>query len=207
MAVTAQQVIDRARYPLNDTAKSRYFDADGLSFLNDGLLAMVIFRPDLFTVVGDIACAAATCDQVLPVGGVTVLDVFAVKNGRGVTKIEVDTLRTFRSSWRSDAAGPCQHWMYLPEDIGKQNGPQFTIYPQAPNGQVLTGMYVKTPATLVLGANLPFADDYSVPLQHYVTGRFEMLDDEHVDSGRVKMLLDTFESMLKTADLSERTTP
>lgn len=48
MAVTFQQVIDRARTKLNDADKVRYADADALKDAQAGILAMLDLRPDIF---------------------------------------------------------------------------------------------------------------------------------------------------------------
>jgi hypothetical protein len=48
MARTFQQVCDRARIPLNDADKTRYPDADLLSYANDAILILRRARPDLF---------------------------------------------------------------------------------------------------------------------------------------------------------------
>jgi hypothetical protein len=45
---TFQQVIDRARIPLNDADKTRYPDADLLAYANDAILLLRQKRPDLF---------------------------------------------------------------------------------------------------------------------------------------------------------------
>lgn len=49
MAFTFQKVIDLARIPLNDEDKVRYSDAQLLMFANQGVLALIKRRPDLFT--------------------------------------------------------------------------------------------------------------------------------------------------------------
>lgn len=46
--MTAQEVIDLARVPLNDTDKDRYTDTDLLRFLNAGLRLLQRSRADLF---------------------------------------------------------------------------------------------------------------------------------------------------------------
>ena len=48
MARTFQQACDRARIPLNDSAKDRYPDADLLAYANDAILLLRQKRPDLF---------------------------------------------------------------------------------------------------------------------------------------------------------------
>lgn len=46
--MTAQEVLDLARVPLNDADKDRYKDTDLLRFLNVGLRTLKKNRPDLF---------------------------------------------------------------------------------------------------------------------------------------------------------------
>lgn len=48
MAVDFQTVIDRARAKLNDADKDRYTDPAALADANDGILAMLNLRPDIF---------------------------------------------------------------------------------------------------------------------------------------------------------------
>jgi hypothetical protein len=44
---TCQNVVDSARVPLNDAAKTRYTDPQLLGYLNDGLAEAYSLRPDL----------------------------------------------------------------------------------------------------------------------------------------------------------------
>ena len=48
MAFTFQQIADRARLPLNDSAKTRYPDAELLSYATDAYLLLRRYRPDIF---------------------------------------------------------------------------------------------------------------------------------------------------------------
>lgn len=48
MAFTVQQVIDRARVPLNDAAKSRYGDPELIVYANDAYYMLRRYRPDFF---------------------------------------------------------------------------------------------------------------------------------------------------------------
>lgn len=48
MAYTMQQVLDRARSPLNDSSKRRYPDAKLLEYANDAVRQLRQKRPDLF---------------------------------------------------------------------------------------------------------------------------------------------------------------
>ena len=48
MSFTVQQICDRARVPLNDSAKARYTDAQMLTYVVDSYLLLRRYRPDLF---------------------------------------------------------------------------------------------------------------------------------------------------------------
>lgn len=48
MSFTFQTLIDRARVPLNDSAKTRYPDAELLNYAVDAFLLLRRYRPDLF---------------------------------------------------------------------------------------------------------------------------------------------------------------
>jgi hypothetical protein len=48
MAYTMQNVVDKGRIPLNDSAKTRYSDTDLLGYANDAILRVRDRRPDLF---------------------------------------------------------------------------------------------------------------------------------------------------------------
>lgn len=47
MAFTFQNLVDRARLPLNDAAKTRYPDSELLSYAVDAFLLIRRYRPDL----------------------------------------------------------------------------------------------------------------------------------------------------------------
>ncbi|MFN5350884.1 MAG: hypothetical protein ACK5A0_15355 [Polaromonas sp.] len=64
--MTAQEVIDLARVPLNDTNKDRYKDADLLRFLNAGLSQLKRGRADLFLGTLATGYTALTLASTLP---------------------------------------------------------------------------------------------------------------------------------------------
>ena len=78
MSFTFQQLVDRARVPLNDSAKDRYTDAELLSYAIDAWLMLRRHRPDFFLtqwasfpavssfVIGD-TFPTAVGDEYLPV--------------------------------------------------------------------------------------------------------------------------------------------
>jgi hypothetical protein len=211
MTILVQSILDSSRDTLNDDAKTRYTDAKALQYYNDGMHELAIMRPDLFTQIGDITCIAGTCDQTLPPGGMFVIDIYSIKGGAAVDFCELDTLRTFRPTWRADPAAPAQNWLRRPQDPSKQNNPVFMIYPQAPANQTLTGEFPIAPARVLIAnvgtALLPIADPYQVPLQAYIIFRAESKDDEHVVSERAAMFRNAFQTLVGIAAQTEQTVP
>lgn len=65
----AQEILDRARLPLNDADKTRYSDADGLLYLREGVRIVRRLRPDAFlgNLAADPAASIALTSEV-PVG-------------------------------------------------------------------------------------------------------------------------------------------
>jgi hypothetical protein len=211
MTILVQSILDSARDTLNDDAKTRYTDAKALQYFNDGMHEFAIIRPDLFTQIGDIPCTAGTVDQALPAGGMFVIDIYAIKNGPAINLAEIDSLRTFRPTWRTDAAGPAQNWARYPQDPSKQANARFLIYPQAPENQTLTGEFPIAPARVLIAsiatALLPIDDPYQVPLQAYIVFRAESKDDEHVVSERAMAFRKVFETLITVAAQTEQTAP
>lgn len=210
MSTTYQAVIDAARIPLNDSAKIRYPDAEMMTYLNDGLQVLFAMRPDLFSVTQNVLCTAGFAKQTLPAGGVALVDIFSILNGRAITECDFKTLRTNRPTYRSDPAGPAQNWFRVPTDPTQQDTASFYIYPPAPVGQYLQIQFSLVPTVQPIaniGTNLPVTDNYAVPLQHYVTARAEMKDDENVNEQRQSLMLKMFSDLVMTAAKTEAIKP
>lgn len=62
--MNAQEILDRARIPLNDADKTRYPDADGLLYLREGVRTIRRLRPDCF--VGNLAADPAASIVLTP---------------------------------------------------------------------------------------------------------------------------------------------
>ncbi len=64
----AQQLLDRARIPLNDADKARYTDTVLLEYLNEGLQWLRRERPDLFMGALNKPLATLATDTDVPLG-------------------------------------------------------------------------------------------------------------------------------------------
>jgi hypothetical protein len=91
--MTPNDVITQVRQIVQDTrAPYRYSDIVLLGFINTTIKRMVVLRPDLFTVIGDIPVTANTVLQECPAGAVRLVEIFQVKNRDTVTETSRETL-------------------------------------------------------------------------------------------------------------------
>ncbi len=191
--MTPSDIIVECRRLLNDTlAPYRYSDAMLLGYVNQILKRTAVLRPDLFGETGDIAVAANTTLQSLPADAHRLIDIFQVKDGDTVTEVDRETMSRNYPSWMSDAAGTPVNFMRH-----VRNPTKFFLYPKPVAGTVLVGEYAKTPADYTISQSiLQPPSSFFGALVDGVVFLASSVDDEHVNSGRAKMFLDSFTQQL-----------
>ena len=109
MALTAGQVLNRARRSLNDFSAVRWTDEELLEYLSDAQRAAVEMRPEINPVVTVIQLVAGTL-QSLPADGFTLHDVIrgmgvdGMTPGRAIRPIDRSTFDRDSPYWHSEAA-------------------------------------------------------------------------------------------------------
>jgi hypothetical protein len=178
---------------LNDTLiPYRYSDAMLLGYVNQIFKRTAVLRPDLFGETGDIAVAANTTLQSLPADAHRLIDIFQVKDGDTVTEVDRETMSRNYPSWMSDAAGTPVNFMRH-----VRNPTKFFLYPKPVVGTVLVGEYAKAPADYTINQSiLQPPSSFFGALVDGVVFLASSVDDEHVNSGRAKMFLDSFTQQL-----------
>jgi hypothetical protein len=194
--MTPQNIITSARYILNDTDSTspRQTDAELLGYVNDGLKAVAILRPALFSTIGDYACVPGQCEQTLNFdSAVSVLDVISIHSGAAVVPFDIKSMNTFNPNWRNDTAGAATQWAKFESDPLR-----FFIYPQAPASQILDVVYVKLPTVYTLTQGIEdLPDVYQPALVDFVVYRAESKDNEHVLSQRATSHQAAFVAQIK----------
>lgn len=187
--MTPADIIDEVRALVQDNlAPYRYSDTVLLGFVNQALKRMSMLRPDLFGVIGEIPTQAGNSVQQLPVGAFRLIDIFQVKDGDVVTEVDRETMSRNAPGWMSEAAGTPVNFMRH-----VKNPDQFFLYPRPSSNVVLIGEYAQVPTDYGLtdeivappSAFFPALVDCTVFLSQSV-------DNEHVNSGRAKLFLDSF---------------
>lgn len=197
--MTPQDIITTARYTLNDSdaAGYRQSDAELLGYVNDGLREISAIRPDKFLTIGDHVCTISQCEQNFSsVIAQSVAKVICIKNSTAITPFDMDTMDSFKPSWKADTPAAATQWASYPGDALR-----FFVYPAAPaTAQTLSVLYVKIPAVLAIGDSITEVPvSMQVPLIDYVVYRASSKDDEHSLTGRAVAEYTAFAEKIKGA--------
>lgn len=198
--MTPATVITEVRRLVQDTrVPFRYSDADLLSYVNQTLKRMVILRPDLFARVEDIAVTANTVVQNMPAQSLRLIEIYSVTGRNAVTEVNRESLDQTYPGWVSDPAGiPYNYMRHV------RNPNKYFLYPRPQAGVTLVAEYARVPDTYTLDTEIAELTEAYLPV--LVDGAVYLasaIDNEHVSSGRAKLFLDSFTSML-SAGLSSR---
>ena len=194
-------IITEARALVQDSRTPyRYSDTLMLGWVNQTLKRMVMLRPDLFSLIGDIPTTADTVLQSCPADSMRLVEVFQVKNGNAITETNRESLDRIHPSWAGDASGnPVNFMRHV------RNPNRFFVYPRPAAGVVLVAEYVQTPAAYTINQTINMLSDAYLPaVVDGVVFLAESVDDENVNSGRAKMFQDSFNQVL-AAGLQVRT--
>jgi len=187
--MTPSEIITEVRQLIQDTMTPyRYSDTMLLGFVNQTLKRMAMIRPDLFAVIGDIPTTPGTVLQSCPADSLRLIDIFQVKNGNAITEVNRQTLDRTAPNWQNEEAGYPVNFMRHVHNPNK-----FFVYPRPVAGVVLIGEYAQIPPNYNLSDQIINPSDAYFPI--VVDGTVflaESIDNEHVNSGRAKLFLESF---------------
>lgn len=194
MARTAGDLITDARDVTNDADPNGYRidDPTFIRYVRDGIREMVGLIPGVFATVGEIPCVSGQTLQQAPDTSVHLVSIIRVKDGNAITATDKNTLDNFYPGWHAATPAPADNYMRHPADPNK-----FFITPPAPVGQVLIGEYAEVPTLpSAITDNLPaqIQETRYTALLYYIVARAESKDDEHVNSGRAKLMYGLFQA-------------
>lgn len=196
-------VVTEVRRILQDeNTPQRYSDTVLIGFANQSLKRIAVLRPDLFAHVSTMTCTENEVIQSAPADSIRIIEVFSVSGGNGCIEVNRESLDQSYPQWMNDTASAAVNWMRHTRNANK-----FFIYPKAPANQVLDIEYAQTPptydgtttVTLLSDAYFPVVVDATVFIA-------ESVDNEHVNSNRAKLFLQSFTSALGTNLASRITT-
>jgi hypothetical protein len=191
--VTPSDVIVEARKLLQDTqAPYRYSDTDLVGYVNQTLKRMAVFRPTLFTNIVSVPLTANTVIQDLPSDAHRLVQVFFIDNYNSVNEVEREVLERAYPQWVSDPSGSPFNFIRHP-----RNATKFFLYPRPIANLTATVEYVVEPIAYTINQTILYLKDtYLGVVVDGVVFLASSIDDEHVNSNRAKLFLESFTSAL-----------
>ena len=190
----AQVIVDIRTLMLDEnlTTGLRFDDPHMLAVVNQVLRRISLLRPDLFSFITTMNCATGFL-QTAPADSMRIIDVInSVTGGNNLNEVNRDALDLIFSNWQVSVPGTATDWLRI-----ERSPNTFMIYPPSANGQVLTIQYAQSPPLYTLNQVIALLPDSYWPC--IVDGAIWILsttDDEHVDSGRAKLLKESFYELL-----------
>ena len=196
-------VVTEVRRILQDeNTPQRYSDTVLIGFANQSLKRIAVLRPDLFAYVSTMTCTENEVIQSAPADSIRIIEVFSVSGGNGCIEVNRESLDQSYPQWMNDTASAAVNWMRHTRNANK-----FFIYPKAPANQVLDIEYAQTPPTYDGTTTVALLSDAYFPVVVDATVFIaESVDNEHVNSNRAKLFLQSFTSALGTNLASRITT-
>lgn len=176
MALTAQQLIDRAALILLDATNVRWPAAELLGWVNDGRRELAATRPDVYSTTTSHALVAGV-KQTLPTGAARLIHLTRNTDGAAVKLTQREWLDAFDPSWpRHAPARTIQHYM-----VEEATPEVFYVYPPAVAGASVELAYEATPVDYGAGSSLTGREElYAGALLDYVCFRAFSKDAEYV---------------------------
>lgn len=191
MSFTVGDVLLEVREQMLDAKLPyRYTDEFIVRKINQTLRRAAIKRPDLFVKFAPLACAAGIL-QSCPTDSIRLMDVVNDAAGNALKEINQDTLDLTASAWGTSAEAVPINWMRFARDPNR-----FYVYPPALASTVLNIVYAASPAKLVSSDAVPLPDAYEPAIIDGTMWLAESQDAEHVESGRAKQFMDSFNEQL-----------
>lgn len=176
MAITGQNIADKAEILLQDESNVRWGETELLGWINSGQREIAIAKPTALTSTATLSLATGTTKQAIPAPGTQLLDV--IRNmgatgsvpGKAISFINRAMLDATIPTWHSDSnsSGVITHYVFDP-----RNPKSFYVYPKAP----ATTLYIEilmaiAPTNLAsLASAIAYDDLYETVLIDYVLYR------------------------------------
>jgi hypothetical protein len=199
--MTPTDVIEQVRVLVND-ARTPYRNSDTilLKYVNSTIKRISLLRPELFSVISEVTPTPNTCIQMLPSSAIRLVAVLGVKDGPSIREIDKRVIDASYPGWMSETASVPTSFM---RDRGSINS--YFLYPRPATGTVLNIQYTKVPDDYDLTDEITELTPSFLPVViDGVVYLVESADDEHVQSGRAKMFLDSFLASLGVGGNSQQ---
>ncbi len=185
MAVTGQNIADKAENILQDTSNTRWTEPELLVWINAGVKEILVYKPNANPVTESVVTVAGT-KQTLPATGIQFLK--AIRNmgtngttpGGAITSLDMNVLDVAVPGWHTSTANAVSQYACFDSRLPKI----FYLSPPQPTSSMgyVEISYSKLPADLASLAASIFDDLYEMALVDYVLYRAFLKDAEFAGS-------------------------
>lgn len=181
MALTAQNIVDRAETILQDTTNVRWQASELLQWLNDAQRQIVLLKPDANPTVSSMLLSSGS-KQTIPSGGTQFIDLPrnmgaapGTTPGNAITYIDRTILDEQQPSWHTATpTAVVQHYTF-----DGRNPKVFYVYPPSTGTAYAEIHYAASPSDLILGDNLGLGDIYANPILDWILYRAYSKDADY----------------------------
>ena len=197
--VTSNEIMQRVNKLLNDPGFTRWPKDELLNYLNDAQRAIVLRRPDSFTVdIDDFSCTSGV-KQTLPADALKLIDIPRNASGRAIRgPYNRQVLDDNYDTWYAgNTANEVELYIY-----DERNTKTFYVYPGVTIGIQLTLVYSKAPPAIDSAANdagevIALDDVYVNAIIEWILYRAYMKDAEYAaNPNKSQMHMNAFRSQL-----------
>ena len=197
--ITSNEILMRVNKLLNDPGYTRWTKDELLNYLNDAQRAIVLRRPDSYTVdIDDFACVKGV-KQVLPADALKLIDIPRNAMGKAIRgPYNRQVLDDNYDEWYAgNTAQKVELYIY-----DERNPKTFYVYPGVVAGVELTLVYSKAPPAIDIASNdsgevIALDDVYVNAIIEWILYRSYMKDAEYAaNPNKSQMHMNAFRSQL-----------
>lgn len=175
MALTAQNIIDRASMIIQDLTNVRWPLTELTNWLNDSRRELAVVRPDIYSTVATKTLDAGA-KQSLPADGLRLMDVPRNTSGAAITVTNRGFLDQQNPGWHQmTASATIKHFM-----VDERNPSTFWVYPPATSAASVELIYQKAPTDYTTSSTLSAYEElYGGAMVDYICYRAFSKDSEY----------------------------
>ena len=175
MALTAQNILDRASMIIQDLTNVRWPTTELTNWLNDCRRELAVVRPDIYSTMATQSLSAGA-KQTLPSGGLRLMDVPRNTSGPAITVTQRGFLDQQNPSWHQmTSSTTVKHFL-----IDERNPSTFWVYPPAGTGASVDLVYQSAPVDYSTSSTLSAYEElYGGAMVDYICYRAFSKDSEY----------------------------
>lgn len=180
MALTAQNVIDRAAMIIQDLTNVRWPLTELTNWLNDSRRELAVVRPDIYSTMASQTLAAGA-KQELPADGLRLMDIPRNTSGAAVTVTQRGFLDQQNPGWHQmTGSATIKHFM-----VDERNPKIYWVYPPATTAASVELIYQQAPTDYTTSSTLSAYEElYGGAMVDYICYRAFSKDSEYAGNAQ-----------------------